>query len=161
MKTMVKSKMFVMAAALFCSAGLVAGSARAQQDTPLPPPGAQQQGPPPNGPMPVDPEKRMERMQRRLNLSDGQAAQVKAIFQDSQAKMEALRANTSLAPDERRAQIGVIQLSMQEKIRNLLSPEQQAKFSEMQAKMREKRRERQMEPQDGDGARPASGAPQQ
>lgn len=129
----------------------------AQQEAPPPSADQQQgppQGPPPNGGMKMNPEHRVEMMQRRLNLSESQTAQVKAIFAEGQTKMEALRANSSLAPQDRHAQMEEMRKGMLARINGVLTPEQQAKFEEMQAKMREKQRERQQASQNDTGAPP-------
>ncbi len=136
--------MFRTAVVVLCSAGLGLGAAVAQQETaPPPPPDQQQQGPPPNGQMQgqhrMDPERRLEQMQRRLNLSDSQTAQVRQIFTESHAQMETLRSNASLAPEDRRAQMMTLHQGEQARIRAVLTPDQQAKLDAMQERMRERR----------------------
>jgi protein CpxP len=142
MNNSMKVKMFRVAAVLVCGAGLVASAAMAQsQDAPPPPPAdGQQQGPPPGGPRGFDPERRVEMMQRRLNLSADQTTQVRAIFADGRGKMEALRGNTSLAPADRRAQGEALRQDQDAKIHAELTPDQKAKFDEMETRMREHRR---------------------
>ena len=138
-----------------CSAGLAVSAAFAQQDTaPPPPPDQQQQGPPPDqqGPPPngqmqgpmrggrgMDPERRVEMMQRRLNLSDGQTAQVRQILKESVAQMETIRGNAQLGPEDRRAQMMTLRQGEQARIRAVLTPDQQARFDAMQERMRERR----------------------
>ncbi len=141
MKSDMQRKMFRAAAVLLCGAGLVVSAAVAQQDAPPPPPDAQQQGPPMGmgGPGRMDPQRHMEMMQRRLGLSDDQMTQMKAIFADGRAKMEALRSNSSLAPADRRAQGMALHEEETAKVRAVLTPEQQTKFDAMQARMRERR----------------------
>ena len=163
MKTFATSRMFRTAAVVLCGAGLSLGAAVAQQETAPPPPPDQQQGPPPNGqmqgPRHMDPERRMEQMQRRLDLNDSQTAQVRQIFTESHAQMETIRSNASLAPEDRRAQMMSLHQGEQARIRAVLTPDQQAKFDAMQAKMRERRAE-----EGGQGAPvppPPSGRPQQ
>jgi Spy/CpxP family protein refolding chaperone len=148
MENLAKSRMFRTAVVVLCSAGLAMSAAVAQQETaPPPPPDQQQQGPPPDGqtqgPMQggargMDPERRVEMLQRRLNLNDSQTAQVRQIFKESQAQMEALRSNTSLAPEDRRAQMMTLRQGEQARIRAVLTPDQQAKFDAMQQRMRER-----------------------
>ncbi len=98
------------------------------------------QGPPPGGQRGMNPERRVEMMQRRLDLSADQTAQVRQILADSMAKMEAMRSNTALAPQDRHAQMMALRQSVQARIRAVLTPDQQAKFDAMQARMRERRR---------------------
>jgi Spy/CpxP family protein refolding chaperone len=143
MKNFGKSRMFRTAVIGLCSAGLGLSAAVAQQETaPPPPPDQQQQGPPPNGQMQgqhrMDPERRVEMLQRRLDLNDSQTAQVRQIFTESHAQMETLRSNASLAPEDRQAQMMTLRQGEQARIRAVLTPAQQAKFDAMQAKMRER-----------------------
>lgn len=70
--------------------------------------------------------KGVERMKTALGLSDTQAAQVDVIMQEQKTKMEALRNET------------------QQRIQALLTPEQAAKFAEMQ-QQREQHRQQRME----------------
>ena len=158
MKNLMKVKMFRAATVLVCGAGLMASAALAQQqDAPPPPPAdGQQQGPPPGGRGGFDPERRVEMMQRRLGLTADQTTQVRAIFADGRAKMEALRSNTSLAPADRRAQGEALRQDQDAKIHAVLTPDQKTKFDEMEARMREHRRGG----GDGDGPPPPP-APQQ
>jgi Spy/CpxP family protein refolding chaperone len=138
------------AVVVLCSAGLTMGAAVAQQETapPPPPPDQQQQGPPPDGqmqgpmhagPRGMDPERRVEMLQRRLNLNDSQTAQVRQIFKEAVAQMETIRANASLAPEDRRAQMMTLHQGEQSRLRAVLTPEQQAKYDAMQARMQERR----------------------
>ena len=142
MKNLMKVQMFRAAAVLVCSAGLMASAALAQtQDAPPPPPAdGQQQGPPPDGHRGFDPERRVEMMQRRLNLSADQTTQVRAIFADERGKMEALRGNTSLAPADRRAQGEALRQDQRTRVEAVLTPDQKAKYEEMEERMREGRR---------------------
>jgi protein CpxP len=139
MKSMRKMKMFRTAAVALCSAGLMVSASIAQQDATPPPPDAQQQGPPPGGHRGWDLERRVEMMQRRLSLTPDQTSQVKAIFDDGHSRMEALHANTSLAPQDRRTQGQAIREDMNTKVRAVLTPDQKTKFDEMQAREREHR----------------------
>ena len=165
MKKFATSRMFRTAVVVLCGAGLSLGAAVAQQETaPPPPPDQQQQGPPPNGQMQgghrgMDPEKRVEMMQQRLNLNDSQTAQVRQIFREAHGQMESIRSNASLAPEDRRAQMMTLHQGEQARIRAVLTPDQQAKFDAMQARMRERRGD-----EGGQGAPvppPPPGSPQQ
>jgi protein CpxP len=159
MKNVMKVKMFRAAAVMVCGAGLVASAALAQQqDAPPPPPAdGQQQGPPPGGHRGFDPERRVEMMQRRLGLTADQTTQVRAIFADGRAKMEALHENTALAPADKRAQGEALRQDQDAKIHAVLTPDQKTKFDEMEARMREHRRGG----PEGDAPPPPPPAPQQ
>jgi protein CpxP len=159
MKNVMKIKMFRAAAVLVCGAGLVASAAMAQQqDAPPPPADGQQQGPPPGGHRGFDPERRVEMMQRQLNLTADQTTQVRAIFADGRAKMEALRGNTSLAPADRRAQGEALRQDEHAKVEAVLTPDQKTKFDAMEARMRERRHDGQ---EGGAPPPPPPPAPQQ
>jgi len=137
-----------------CCAGMLAGAAMAQTDAAPAAPQGQMQGPPPGGRggMGGDPAKRLEMMQKRLKLSDDQTAQVKAIFDDGRSKMEALRSNTALAPQDRRTQGRALMEQENAKVEAVLTPDQKAKYEEM----REKQRERM---EQGGGRRGGPGGP--
>ncbi len=99
---------------LVCGAGLAISSAGAQQqDAPSPPQQkGQMQGPPPGGPggPGMDPERHLAMLQKELNLTPEQTAQIKAIFEEQRARMKAV-----------------------------LTPEQQTKLAAMEAHMGERR----------------------
>src|ERR1700722_17229338 len=80
------------AAMLLCGAAIVVGSASAQDPTPPPMPQGQGQGP---GRGMMDPERRTQMMKDRLGLSDAQAAQVKAVYEDERTKSQAVMADQS------------------------------------------------------------------
>ncbi len=148
MKSQISYKIIRTAAVLFCTAGLALGSAMAQQDTP-PAPDSQTQGPPPGGSHGPDSGRRLEMMQKHLNLTPDQTTQVKAILDDEHSKMEAMHSNTSLAPQDRHAQMMTIHQDGEAKIRAVLNPDQQTKFDQMQARQREHMHNR------GQGATPS------
>jgi Spy/CpxP family protein refolding chaperone len=136
----ITKKSMLQAAALLCGAALVAGTAVAQ-DGPPPPPQGQGQwqgGPGGRGP---NPERRLEMLQQRLNLSTDQSAQIKAIFADGRTKMEALRSNSALAPQDRRTQSEALRKDETAKVEAVLTPDQKSKFEEMEAKQRERMKE--------------------
>jgi Spy/CpxP family protein refolding chaperone len=165
MNKQMDSKILRAAAVLLCAGGLMASSAMAQQpqDAPPPPPDGQMQGPPPGGHEGRNPERRLEMLQKHLNLSDDQAAQVKSVWEGERAKAEALRANTSLAPQDRRAQIMAVHEDGEAKIHAILTPDQKTKYDELEARMREHRHGRPEGPPPADGSAPppAPPAPQQ
>jgi Spy/CpxP family protein refolding chaperone len=153
MTNMTEKKMFRAAAVLLCAGGLMVSAAMAQQDAPPPPPDGQMQGPPPGGPGRGGPERRLEMLKHRLNLSDDQTAQVKSIFEGQRAKMEALHSNTSMDPQDRRAQMMAIRQDGEAKIGAILTPEQKSKYQAMEAR-HERRGGPDGPPPSGDSAPP-------
>jgi Spy/CpxP family protein refolding chaperone len=154
MKSFVKGKIFRTALVLLCGAGLAMSAAVAQQDT-APPANGAMQGPQ-GGQRGMNPERQLTMMQQQLTLTDDQTAQIRQILTDASGKMEALRANTALAQDDRRAQMMTLRQGVQAKIRAALTPDQQTKFDAMQESMRQRRGA------GGDGAapQPAQQSPQ-
>lgn len=130
-------------AVLVCGLCIAAGAAMAQDQTAPPPPPAGQAGPPQGGGggrgMRMDPGRRADMLKQNLGLSDDQTTQVKAIYQDSQTKMETLRSNSSLAQDDRRSQMMDIRKGENDKINALLTADQKTKYETMQQEMRGRR----------------------
>jgi protein CpxP len=75
-------------------------------------------------------------LQSQLQLSADQAAQMKEIFADQRAKMDALRANTALAPKDMHQQMMAVHQDSETKIHAILTPDQRTKYDAMEANMR-------------------------
>ena len=142
MNKQMDSTMFRAAAVLLCAGGLMVSSAMAQQpqDGPPPPPDGQMQGPPPGGHEGRGGRDRhLEMMQKNLNLTDDQTAQIKSIYKAQWTKAEAVRSNSSLAPQDRHAQMMAIHEDAEAKVQAVLAPEQKAKFDAMEARHEHRR----------------------
>ena len=83
-----------------------------------------------------DPGARAQMLKDRLALNDSQTSQVKAIFEESQTKMEALRSNSALSQDDRRSQMMSIRKAQDDKVEALLTADQKTKYEAMQQEMR-------------------------
>jgi Spy/CpxP family protein refolding chaperone len=70
-------------------------------------------------------------MSEHLGLSADQKTKVQAILESERQSIEALRADTGLNQEARRAKMQEIRQSFAGKIREVLTPEQQAKMGEM------------------------------
>jgi Spy/CpxP family protein refolding chaperone len=88
-------------------------------------------------------ERQLQMMTRRLDLTADQQTQVKAILADRRSQMQALHARA----------MSIMQDSSS-RIRTLLNEDQQQKFDEMQAKMRQRMQHRMGEMQGGGGDTP-------
>lgn len=81
----------------------------------------------------------MDRMTKALDLTPDQVSKIQAIHKDARVKREAVLANKSLTPDQRRTQLADIRKSTHTQIMGVLTPEQQKKYhsflSEKRAKM--------------------------
>jgi len=80
----------------------------------------------------------MERAAKMLGLTDDQKAQWKEIGEQERAAMEPIFSDQSLSREDRRAKMMELRKGYAEQRRAVLTPEQQQKFDEMQAKMRER-----------------------
>lgn len=73
----------------------------------------------------------IDRLAEVLNLNDTQKAQVQAVLKAETQKMRALRHDTSLSADERRAQMKEILKDTAAQLQPILTPEQLAKWQNM------------------------------
>ena len=93
----------------------------------------------------------MERAAKELGLNADQEAKWKAIGQQEKTALEALRDDTSVAKEDKRAKMREINKGFADQRRAVLTPDQATKFDEIRAKMRERGPR-------GGGDRPAKGA---
>ncbi len=77
----------------------------------------------------------MERAAEMLNLTADQKAQWKTIGDQERTALEALRSDTSVAKEGKRAKMMEITKGFADQRRAVLNAEQQTKFDEMRAKM--------------------------
>jgi len=73
---------------------------------------------------------RLKDMQQRLNLTDAQAEQVKAIFEENVSKMKAVKDDASLSDAQKRDQLKELSTARREQLAEILTPEQKAKAGE-------------------------------
>lgn len=153
MKTSIKFNVCALALGLAAALPL----SRAQDSSlppPPPPPAGRDEGAPPEHR--ADPGKRMlEHLRQALSLTDDQATQVAAVMKDQMKQGRAIREDDSLSGDEKRAKAQALRKASRDKIRAILTPEQQKTFDAMPP----------MEPRgrgrnhDGGGPNPGEGAP--
>jgi len=108
---------------------LVGTAAIAQQTTPAPqndaPAAQQERHHAPN------PHKMAMRLSKKLGLSPDQTAKLEPVLADRQQKVQALRADTSLTPDQRKQQMRAIGKDSQEQLAGILTPEQMQQMKAM------------------------------
>ncbi len=85
------------------------------------------------------PEYRLEMMTHRLGLSEEQQAKIKPILAEEDLQLKALRGNDSYNRDERRSRLQELNTATYDKIRPILTPEQQKKHEQAKKIIREKR----------------------
>ena len=78
----------------------------------------------------------VEFLTKKLSLTPDQVTQVKAIDADTWKQSKALHEDTTMAEADKRAKMMDIHKASQEKIRALLTPDQQTKFDALQAEMK-------------------------
>jgi periplasmic protein CpxP/Spy len=132
-------RLFVVAATAMLAFGVaMAGaqtSAQSGSDNP-------QAGPPEGGHMRgqhMTPDQQLEHLSKALNLTDDQKSQIKPVLEERQQKMESLRSDSSLSPEDRRSKMRSLMEDSNTKLRAVLTDEQKSKFAEMQSQMREHR----------------------
>ncbi len=96
-------------------------------------------------------EKAADRMAEELGLTDDQKTKWKAIGAQEKSELDALRSDTSVAREDRRAKVGEIRQKYKAQRDALLTPEQKDKAD----KFRERMEKRMAHRRDKDGDKPA------
>jgi Spy/CpxP family protein refolding chaperone len=91
---------------------------------------------------PRTPEERIAAMKESLKLTDDQVAKLKPIFAKNAEKTKAIREDQSLSQEDRRAKMQELFKSLDEELKPVLTPEQQAKYKEDVEKRRQQRGQR-------------------
>ncbi len=78
-----------------------------------------------------DPHRQAMMLTRRLNLTPDQTAKIEPILADRQQKMEALRANTSLSPEDMHQQMRALHEQEKTQFAAILTPDQQQQMKSM------------------------------
>jgi protein CpxP len=103
-----------------------------------------------------DPQARLDRMSKVLNLTDDQKAKIKPILDNENQQMQALKSDTSSAQQDRRAKMMDIHKSTMDQIRPILNSDQQAKLDQQMQRMKEHRAKRGDQQKSGTSATPQS-----
>jgi Spy/CpxP family protein refolding chaperone len=80
-------------------------------------------------------DQRLQHMTQALNLTDDQQQKIKPILTNESTQMEALRSDSSLSQDDRRAKMKQIRENTVSQINPILNADQQKKYAEMMSKM--------------------------
>jgi Spy/CpxP family protein refolding chaperone len=76
----------------------------------------------------------------KLNLTDDQKAQVKAIHENMKTQMDAVKSDTTLTAEQKQAKMKELHKSSHEQVKQLLTPDQR---KQMKADEKERKAERQ------------------
>lgn len=101
-----------------------------QPAQPSPGPRRPEPGQPPPGPR-FNIDQRVQMYTQRLNLTQEQQTKLRAILENEQQQIQELRTNTAVAPQERMGKVRQIREETNNKIREILTPEQKEKFDAM------------------------------
>ena len=86
---------------------------------------------------------RLQQMSEALKLTDEQKEKLKPIFKEEGEKLKALREDTSVAQEEKRAKGREIMEAVAAKIKPILTAEQATKWEELRAEAQKKRKQKQ------------------
>jgi periplasmic protein CpxP/Spy len=73
----------------------------------------------------------LQHLASELNLTEDQKAKIKPILQDEHSQLGAVKADSSLSPDQKQAKVAEIHGNAKSQIQSILTPEQQQKFTAM------------------------------
>ena len=88
-----------------------------------------------------DVQARLQRISKELNLTDEQKEKLKPILQSQSDDLRALRNDTSLTQQQKRAKMKDLHEKYAPQINAVLTPEQQAKWKQMKQEAWEKHKE--------------------
>jgi len=77
---------------------------------------------------------RMAFMAKKLNLSQDQQNQLKPIFEKQHEQAKAIKNDSSLTQDQKKAKFQSLRQDTMAQMNNILTPEQQQQFQQMRAK---------------------------
>jgi Spy/CpxP family protein refolding chaperone len=117
----------------------VAGAALAQQGSAAPADSAA----PMSAHQPADPQQQLARLSRKLQLTPAQEAKIGPILQSRQQQMQQLRADTSMAPSDRRTKMRAIMQDSNTQLQSVLTDSQKQQYQQMMQQAMQHRQEKQ------------------
>lgn len=75
-----------------------------------------------------NPQKEVAHLSKRLNLTADQQSKLEPIFADRDQKLDAIRTNTALAPQDAHAQMKAINKSTNQQLSGILTPDQMSQL---------------------------------
>ena len=88
----------------------------------------------------ADPDRMAKHLGKKLGLSSDQEAQIKPVLEERVQKMQALRADTSLSPQDRHTKARAIMQESNKKIEAVLNDTQKQQFEQMRQERRAHRK---------------------
>ncbi|KAA6464747.1 hypothetical protein DYQ86_01935 [Acidobacteria bacterium AB60] len=84
----------------------------------------------------MNPDKQAKHLAKELGLSQDQVAQIKPILADRDQQIQSLRADTTLAPQDRHQKMRALMQDSKSKIEAVLNDSQKEQFEQMIANRR-------------------------
>jgi len=100
---------------------------------------------------PPDPQQQVARLSRKLQLTPAQAAKIEPILASRQQQMQQLRADTSMAPSDRRAKMRSIMQDSNTQLQSILSDSQKQQYQQMMQQAMQHRQDKQGSSNDSSG----------
>lgn len=88
------------------------------------------------------PEQAIQRLAERLNLTDDQKSTIESYFADQRSQLEVLRNDSTLTREQKQQRRREITQQTREKIRSVLTVEQQQQAEQLRSEARQRRQER-------------------
>jgi len=82
-------------------------------------------------------QKRIEMMSQSLGLTSEQSEKLKEVMKAQAPEREKIKEDTSLSPEQKREKMKALREQSDKEISNLLTPEQQTKWTEQKEKMKQ------------------------
>lgn len=86
----------------------------------------------------ADPQRQVNMLSKRLNLTEDQKTQILPILTDRQQQMKSIHEDTSLSQQDRRAKMRTLREDSDSKIKAVLNDDQKQKYDQMQQQRRER-----------------------
>ncbi len=96
----------------------------------------------------ADPQREVNRLAKKLNLTDDQKNQIVPILTDRQQQMKSIHEDSSLSAQDRRAKMRSAMEDSDAKIKAVLNDDQKQKYEQMQQQRRERMQQHRQERQD-------------
>jgi Spy/CpxP family protein refolding chaperone len=97
-----------------------------------------------------DPNRQVRQMTKKLNLTADQQQQLLPILTERNQQMQAIRNDSSLSQQDRHAKMLSVREDSQNKIKALLTPDQQKAYDQMQQQARERHQNKRAQGADSD-----------
>ncbi|HEX4748006.1 MAG TPA: hypothetical protein VH302_00560 [Bryobacteraceae bacterium] len=139
-----QTKIITVALTTFLGLGIAGAAIAAPQQ--------EQQGTAPaqeQGHRPLDPNRQIKMLTKRLNLTAEQQNQVLPILSDRQQQIASIQADNSLSPTDRHTKVRAIREDSDTKIRAVLNDNQKQAYDQMLRQQRERMQQRHEQRQSG------------